>query len=291
MTTALDISVVLPVLWRRDSAEAAADLRRALDSVLDQSYPAKLEILIIDDGSATAVADAFAGTAYAADPRLRWLRLPRNGGLVNALNVGLASARYDFIGRIDSDDSWHPGKIEKQAQLFERDPALTIAATGMRLVHQSGEPDIDHVRPGDWQGILKFFTTVGCPFPHGSILARRSVFTLLGGYPHDPRFSHCEDFALWGIWLRFFKPAMVEEVLYDYTVSASSVSGVHGDQQLRGSGLVQQTFIDLGDPSKLPGALEALSRELGVSLYEAGRLSLLPCRRSRRARSTLPRGG
>jgi len=275
MAMHVSISVILPVFWRQPSPQAIRDLRRALDSVLGQSYPDAFEVLVVDDGSPNPVAGALAETAYAADSRIHWIRLPRNGGLVNALNVGLASARYDFVGRIDSDDSWRPGKIEKQARLLQQDPDLTIVGSGMRLVREDGSPDEDLVRPGDWKGILNFFVTVGCPFPHGSIVARRSVFTLLGGYPHDMRFAHCEDYALWGVWLRFFKPAMVEEILYDYTVSTASVSGVHGHQQREGSGLVQQTFIDLGDSSRLPAALLGLSKELGVSLYEAGRLSFL----------------
>src|SRR5260370_19981092 len=114
MAMNLDVSVVLPVFWRRSSTEAVRDLRRALDSVLHQTYPGRFEILVIDDGSTHAVADAFAGTPFAADSRIRWVRLPRNGGLVNALNVGLVSANYDFVARIDSDDSWQPGKIGNQ---------------------------------------------------------------------------------------------------------------------------------------------------------------------------------
>lgn len=271
----LDVSVVLPVFWRKREPRHARELARALDSVLAQRYPGELEVLVVDDGSPEPVADAFAGTAYRADPRVRWLRLPRNGGLVNALNVGLHAASHELIARLDADDAWRPTKMEKQLRLLAEDPDLTLVATGMRLVHEDGTPPVDLVRPGDWQGILRFFVTEGCPFPHGSVVARRSAYLLLGGYSHDPRLSHCEDFALWGVWLRFFKPAMVEEVLYDYTVAATSVSNVHREQQRQASGHVQRTFLALGDTSRFPAALRGLAAELGVSLFEAGRLAYL----------------
>jgi glycosyltransferase involved in cell wall biosynthesis len=267
----LDVSVVLPVFWRKRLPHHASELRRALDSVLQQTYAGALEVLVIDDGSVEPVADAFAGTAYHSDPRIRWLRLPRNGGLVNALNVGIASASHELIARLDADDAWRPTKMEKQLRLLAADPDLSLVATGMRLVHSSGEPDVDLVRPGDWRGILRFFVTEGCPFPHGSVVARRSAYLLLGGYSHDPRLSHCEDYALWGIWLRFFKPAMIEEVLYDYTVSPTSVSNVNREQQRQASGHVQRTFLGLGDTSRFPAALLAVAAELDVSLFEAGR--------------------
>ena len=271
----LNLSVVLPVFWRQASAQTVRELRRAIDSVLEQRYPGQLELLILDDGSPDPVAPLFSGGPLASDPRLRWIRLRQNQGLVNALNVGLALSKHPLIGRIDSDDAWLPGKVERQLELLARDPDLTIVGTGMRLKHQNGRPDVDLVRPGDWTGILHFFATVGCPFPHGSIVARRDLFLLLGGYSHDPLLSVCEDFALWGTWVRFFKPAMIEAVLYDYTVSPTSVSGVHSTQQRRASGIVQQRFLDLGDAARFPAALASLKDELGVSLYQAGRIAYL----------------
>lgn len=269
-----DVSVLLPVFLRDGGNRAVRDLCRALDSVFAQRYPGALEVVLVDDGSPKPVADALARTTYLADPRIRLLRMPRNGGLVHALNAGLAEARHGLVARIDADDVWRADKIQKQLELFAHDPDLTIAATGMRLVHRGRGVDVDHVRPGDWEGILRFFVTVGCPFPHGSVLARRDVYLLLGGYSHDLRFAHCEDYALWGVWLRFFKPAMLEEVLFDYTVSSGSVSGRYAREQRAASRLVQQTFIGLGDHRRIPAALCELATALGVSRFEAGVIAL-----------------
>ncbi len=271
----LGISVLLPVFLREPSDKAVSDLTIALDSVLSQDYPAAFEIIVIDDGSDWPIADLLGGTAYRSNSRIRWLRLPRNGGIVSALNFGLAVSEYEFVARIDRDDRWRTGKIEKQMRLFTADPDLSIVGTGMALVHENGDPTVNLVRPGSWAGILKFMVEVGCPFPHGSIVARKSVFMLLGSYPHDPKFAHCEDFALWGLWLRFFKPAMVEEVLYDYTVSSNSVSAVHAEQQRRASGLVHQRFLDIGNSTRIPTALQNLTETLGLSVLEAGRLCFL----------------
>ncbi len=268
-----DVSVLLPVFWREVSARARDDLVRAISSVLDQRYPGALEVLVIDDGSAQPVAGALADAPWARDPRVRVIRLPRNGGLVNALNTGLSAARHGLVARIDADDAWRPGKIEKQLALLESDPELTIVATGMRLVHAGPGTDRDLVRPGDWLGILRFFSTEGCPFPHGSVLARRDVYRLLGGYPHAAAMSHCEDFALWGTWLRFFKPAMIEEVLFEYTVSATSVTAQHWEQQQAATRMVLRTFLDLGDVYAFPDALRRLAEAMGSSLLDAGRLA------------------
>lgn len=268
------ISVLLPVFHREKSLTNIAFLRRALESIHDQKISVPYEILLVDDGSPDPVFEQ-ANLLGAAAKDVRWIRLDRNMGLVNALNRGICAANYGFIARLDADDSWLPTKIEKQLRLFEADPDLTITATGMRLVRNDDTVIDDLIRPGDWNGILKFFVDGGCPFPHGSVVARTEVYRLLGGYPHSGRFSHCEDYTLWGTWLRFFKPAMVEECLYNYTVSDSSVSAQYGAQQATASQVVNRTFARGNLAGRLPMALQKLSEMLNLSLFNAGRLAYM----------------
>jgi glycosyltransferase involved in cell wall biosynthesis len=269
-TEATATTVLLPVYFADATAEHLRFLQRALESVHVQEFPGPYEVLIVDDGSPTPVESHAAAFGPDLTRHVRFVRQARNGGLVHALNTGLMQSRHPFIARIDADDRWLPTKIAKQFAQFAQDPDLTVSATGMTLVDEAGKPIEPHVRPGDWKGILKFFTDVGCPFPHGSVLARREIYHLVGGYPHDPAVSHCEDYALWGVWLRFFKPAMVEEALYDYTVSASSVSEQNKIQQLTASEAISAAFLALNAPERVPVALRQLAEALGVTQLEAG---------------------
>ena len=270
----LSISVVLPAYLRVPDAMQIQLLKRALESILDQGMPVDYEILVIDDGSPAPIFDSAPALGEAAN-HVNWIRVPTNRGLVNALNTGIVAARNFLVARLDADDVWLPTKIEKQLALFERDPDLTITATGMSMVDAAGNAIAEHIRPGDWNGILNFFVEVGCPFPHGSVLARRDIYRLLGGYSHNAGLSHCEDFALWGTWLRFFKPAMIEESLYSYTVSDTSVSAIHQDQQRNASHVVQRSFAKGDLVHRLPKALDSLARCLGISMIEAGKLAYL----------------
>jgi hypothetical protein len=266
------ISVLLPIFFRHVSASDVALLRRALESVHAQAYEGPLEILAVDDGSPTPI-ESLAGEIGPAGRDVRWLRLTRNSGIVGALNAGLTAASHGLIARLDADDRWLPGKLTAQMALFDADPDLTITATGMLRVRPDGAEIDTHIRPGNWPGILNFFVEGGCPFPHGSVVARREVFQLLGGYPHDAALRHCEDYALWGTWLRFFKPGMVEKALYEYTVSDESVSSAHAAQQGRASQVVRQRFADLDLVGTLPAALVALASALGAPLGAAGQVA------------------
>lgn len=268
------ISVVLPVFHRQQSVENIGLLKRSLESIKDQNISVEHEILLVDDGSPVPISN-FRDVLGKAACDVTWIRIPNNRGLVNALNTGILAAKYSLIARLDADDVWQPSKIDKQLSQFASDPDLTISATGMSLVTMDGSSIGVHIRPGDWNGILQFFVEVGCPFPHGSVLAKREIYRLLGGYPHTGSLSHCEDYALWGTWLRFFKPAMVEEPLYNYTVSDSSVSAIHGEQQRNASRIVQGRFAKGRFANRLPDALTSLAACLDISLTCAGKLSYL----------------
>ena len=78
----------------------AAFLRRALDSVLAQTYPLQ-EIIVIDDGST----DSSPEILMSYGDCLTVVR-QENSGVAVARNVGLQKASGDLIAFLDQDDLW-----------------------------------------------------------------------------------------------------------------------------------------------------------------------------------------
>ncbi len=251
-----DVTVLLPVFFRDAAPERVRLLRRALDSVRDQVFPGALDLLLVDDGSPVPV-ENHREALGPAGAEARILRLPINRGVTHALNCGLAAAHHGLIARLDADDIWLPGKMAAQLDLFAADPDLSLSATGMVLVTPEGKRLSEHVRPAEWGPILRFAVDVGCPFPHGSVVARRDIYLALGGYPHLASYDHCE-----------------EKVLYEYTVSPQAVSQTHGAQQARASGLLRQELAQLDLADRLPAAMAAFAAALGLSELEAGLIAL-----------------
>ncbi len=122
------VSVVVPTYNR------GADCLRAVRSVLAQSY-ADIEVVVVDDGSDDGTADLLAGL----DPRVRYFR-QENAGVSAARNRGLEEARGDFIALLDSDDVFHPWKIEAQLSVFRRFPDAGMVWTDMTAVDPDGRP-------------------------------------------------------------------------------------------------------------------------------------------------------
>jgi glycosyltransferase involved in cell wall biosynthesis len=267
------ITTILPFFSRGTGDGPALDtLLRAAASALSQTCELPHELLIVDDGSQPELASREALRGLLSKPEVRLLRLAENQGLVYALNAGLTQARYDLIARIDGDDVWRPGKLARQLEAFRSDPDLTLVASSMRLVHpHNSSLDRDEIRAGGWREALALCRDIGCPFPHGSILARKDVFETLGGYPHSPQFTHCEDFALWTAWIRFFKVRIIEPVFLEYTVSRNQISARWTAQQRKAAARVKSSFLDLGDHDYIPEAIARIAQELALPLLQVSK--------------------
>ena len=87
-------SVVIPTFGR------AKLVSQAIASVLAQSYQAR-EIIVVDDGSDPPVAEQLQPLAE----KVRFIRLPVNGGVGAARNVGVMAAQEEYIALLDSDDT------------------------------------------------------------------------------------------------------------------------------------------------------------------------------------------
>lgn len=97
---------------------AAPFLHRAVGSALDQTL-APLEVLIVDDGSTDNTAEVAVDIGQ-RDPRVRLIRLQRNGGPAVARNAGLQVARGSWIAVLDADDAIVPERLERLVRAGSR---------------------------------------------------------------------------------------------------------------------------------------------------------------------------
>ncbi len=111
-----------------------AFVKEAIDSVLAQHAPGSLEVLVVDDGSTDHTLEVL---AQIDDPRVRAFRIP-NSGCGAARNEGLAHASGDFIGFLDSDDRWLPGKLERQLAVLRSEPEVGFVFSDFRRFGGTG---------------------------------------------------------------------------------------------------------------------------------------------------------
>lgn len=108
-THAPKVTVIIPTYNRGDM------LRRAIDSVLNQTYK-DFELIIVSDGSTDETNKVVASYA---DLRIRFFKHDKSKGASAARNTGLQAAKGEYIAFLDDDDEWEKNKLELQMPVIE----------------------------------------------------------------------------------------------------------------------------------------------------------------------------
>lgn len=122
------VSVVIPTF------NHAHLLGRALQSVLDQTYP-NWEAIVIDNHSNDGTDELLKNFA---DPRIHLLKIHNGGVIAVSRNLGLAQAKGDWVAFLDSDDLWYTHKLESIISLVERGDDSDVFCHDEYLVHDGG---------------------------------------------------------------------------------------------------------------------------------------------------------
>jgi glycosyltransferase involved in cell wall biosynthesis len=181
------VSVVIPAY------NASRTIARAVDSALAQSYKV-LEVIVVDDGS-----DDNLGAALQQYGDAVLLVKQDNAGPGAARNRGASEARGEFLAFLDSDDFWHPQKLDMQLAAFHERPNTCLCWSDYRRLRANEIAAADTTGSIQRPGFLysddfsAFFRNpyVGTP----GVMIRRDLFARLGGFRTDLRAG--EDVDLW----------------------------------------------------------------------------------------------
>lgn len=204
------ISIVMPV-WNGEKY-----LRPAVASVLGQTL-GDFELIVVDDGSTDTTLEIL--QSY-SDPRLKVHRLD-HGGIVNALNFGLAQARAEWIARHDADDISLPHRLERQWSEINRRSDAVLCHTDVELIGE-GAASVGRARFPRTRSFLALRLCFQCPIAHGTVLFKKQAAAAVGGYLPEER--HAEDFSLWGRMLERGDFTGLPEKLMQARVHPASVS-------------------------------------------------------------------
>lgn len=111
-------------------AEAVRSLQR-------QTCP-DWELIAVDDGSSDGSFRILEDWAR-ADPRVRPVRLARNGGAARARNIGLTLATGDYLCFLDADDILTDGALDAFARRVAAGP-VDLVKGGIAVTHAADDP-------------------------------------------------------------------------------------------------------------------------------------------------------
>ncbi len=204
------ISVVMPVY---NCADCITETVRSLQA---QSYE-NWELVAVDDCSTDNSREVLTALAN-EDPRIRYFRLETNSGAAVARTTAMEHANGEFIAFLDSDDLWHPQKLEKQLA-FMRENDYAFSCTSYEHINENGESLGKVVRSIPKTSYNRLL--LDCPVGNSSVMysvAKMGKFTV-------PNIRKRNDYALWLKMLKV-EPYVygLPEVLMYYRIRSNSIS-------------------------------------------------------------------
>lgn len=206
----LKISIITPLY------NAEKFIEETIKSVLSQTHE-NWELIIVDDCSKDNGPEIVEKYCQ-KDHRIKLIRLLKNGGGAVARNKAIEEAKGKYIAFLDSDDLWHPKKLEKQIKFMEENN-YEFTYTWYEKMDEDGKLLNEVVRSKDkidYRELLKS-NQIGC-------LAAMYNQEKLGKI-YMPLIRKRQDYALWLQVLKETKYGYcLKENLAQYRIVSGSVS-------------------------------------------------------------------
>ena len=177
------VTVILPT-WNR-----AEWLKTAIDSVLKQTFR-DFELIVVDDAST----DSTAKILEHYYGKINTIIFTENLGVSAARNEAISKSDSEWVAFLDSDDLWHPEKLQRQINQTKLRQGIPIHFTdeiwirnGIRV-----NPKKKHQKQEGW--IFQQSLAL-CLMAPSTVLLRRELLEVHGLF--DERLPVCEDYDLW----------------------------------------------------------------------------------------------
>lgn len=183
-------SVLMSVYYK----ERPEFLRQAMESIYAQTVKTNDFILVCDGPLNDDLDIVIAEMQKKFGAVLHVHRLAKNGGLGNALNIGMNDCKNELVARMDSDDIAYPDRCKKQLLAFKQNPGVSVCSGIVEeFTNDPNIVDTKRVPPETNAEIIEFAKSRN-PFNHPCVMYKKSVIEAVGSYQD---FYLLEDYYLW----------------------------------------------------------------------------------------------
>lgn len=203
----LALSIITPTLNR------LAMLREAVDSVRSQGLK-PLEHIIVDGGS-----DDGSIAWVRAQPDLT-LITGADRGVYDALNIGIAAARGEIMGLLNSDDRYLGGAFAAAADAFTRVPGARLVTGAADIIEDGRVIATHHEQLEGYEGMRSAFLGICLP---NACFYRRELFDRIGFF--NPEWKLISDRDLFLRIIAVGLPSVgLHQTVYAYRRHAASLT-------------------------------------------------------------------
>lgn len=172
------VSVITPTYKRPEK------LPRAIDSVLNQTYP-NVEIIIVDDNDPDSegrrlTEDIMA--QYANNKRVKYIKHERNMNGAAARNTGAKHSTAKYIALLDDDDEFLPKKIESQVDILENRSDEWGACYSMAYIKKNNGKIVPNVESREGELYFQALARKMCIWAGSNLMVKKTIWDELGGF-------------------------------------------------------------------------------------------------------------
>ena len=180
ITPGVGVSVIMPAY------NSERTIAESICSVISQTF-CDYELIVVDDNSQDSTQEIVAGLS-ASDKRIRFVTNSRNMGTAGSRNAGVVLALGEWVAFLDSDDLWHPKKLERQLE-FAKQTGAAITYTATAYIDKQGRPK-KYVLPAEFKLDVKNLLRRNIMTCSSVMVKKEHMQPFPQGYLH-------EDYATW----------------------------------------------------------------------------------------------
>lgn len=179
-------------------------IEETIESVLSQDYP-NLEHIVIDGGSTDGTVEILKSYDHLGE-RFRWVS-EKDRGQSHAINKGLAMAKGEIIGWLNSDDTYMPHAVKRAVSALQQNPQWGMVYG--RANYTDEQNQVIGPYPVEPFQLNRLYET--CFICQPAAFIRKEVFDRVGGI--DESFHFCMDYELWMRISKHYPISFIEDVL------------------------------------------------------------------------------
>ena len=169
------------------------ELKKAINSILNQSFNDFELIVILDDPKNTKIKNLL-DSYYKKDKRIRLLINKKNSGLAYSLNRALKIAKGEYIDRMDGDDISLKKRLEKQYNFMKKNKEIDLLFSYIIKIDEKGNKISEFLPDRKKIKDIKRWLFKEHLLVHPTLFCKSEV---LKKNLYDKNFRRAQDFELW----------------------------------------------------------------------------------------------
>jgi len=222
------VTVIIPCY------KCSETIERAITSILKQTLQPK-EVILVNDASPDNTLEKL--KEIQLNHPKGWIKivsLPKNSGPGSARNLGWEISSQPYIAFLDSDDSWHPQKIEIQYNTMLQNKEIAMTADAYKIISskdhleceikKEGEPSTSQIKKNN----ILFSNKISTP----CVMLKKDI-----PFRFRANKKYSEDYLLWcEIILSGYTCLKIDSQLTYLYKAAYGESGLSSNLLLMGTG-------------------------------------------------------